>query len=261
MAEGKGKYYAVIPADVRYDQELNANAKLLYGELTALCNQTGYCWATNDYFAQLYGLSGRTISRLIAQLERKGYIRCEMAKTKDGSERHIYAGIFLAAQGDRQDCPEEDGQECPGNADKTVQRGVDKTVCQKNKTVNDKQNIPPLPPTGGSAPPEKTTPKGKRPKTEPRYHPDWFERFWTLYPRKTNRVAAVRAWDKLSPDLDLCRVMAVAIKAQMQTPQWRDGPEHIPHPSTWLNGARWLDEVAISPPGGPPDPEVRNGLR
>lgn len=109
--------------------------------------------------------------------------------------------------------------------------------------------IPPLPPTGGSAPPEKTTPKGKRPKTEPHYRPDWFERFWTLYPRKTNRVAAVRAWDKLSPDLDLCRVMAVAIRAQMQTPQWRDGPEHIPHPSTWLNGARWLDEVTLAPPG------------
>ena len=122
--------------------------------------------------------------------------------------------------------------------------------------------IPPLPPTGGSAPPEKTTPKGKRPKTEPRYRPDWFERFWILYPRKTNRVAAVRAWDKLSPDLDLCRVMTVAIRAQMQTHQWRDGPEHIPHPSTWLNGARWLDEVALAPPGEAssggwaPDPEV-----
>lgn len=121
--------------------------------------------------------------------------------------------------------------------------------------------IPPLPPTGGSASPGKTTPKGKRPKTEPHYHPDWFERFWALYPRKTNRVAAERAWDKLSPDLDLCRVMTVAIKAQMQTPQWRDGPEHIPRPSTWLNGVRWLDEVTITPPGGPPDPEVRNGLR
>lgn len=274
MADSTG-YYAVIPAEVRYDKDLNANAKLLYGELTSLSNQTGYCWAKNEYFAELYGLSERTVSRLIAQLESKGYIRCEMAKTKDGSERHIYAGIFLAVQGDRQDCPEGGGQKCLGGVDKNVQRGVDKNVYQNNKTVNNKLNITPLPPTGGEAPdliqpdivpdtraaPE-AKPKARRPKTEPRYRPDWFERFWALYPRRTNRVAAVRAWDKLRPDLDLCRVMAEAIRAQMQTPQWRDGPEHIPHPSTWLNGARWLDEVSPAPPGEEnaggwaPDPEV-----
>lgn len=154
-------------------------------------------------------------------------------------------------------CPNGQMQE-PEGADSCAQMG-EPLPCSTHVETD---MIPPLPPTGGSAPPEKTTPKGKHPKTEPRYRPDWFERFWTLYPRKTNRVAAVRAWDKLTPDLNLCRVMSVAIRAQMQTPQWRDGPEHIPHPSTWLNGARWLDEVSLAPPGESstggwaPDPEV-----
>lgn len=250
---GNVSYYAVIPAQVRYDPELSSSAKLLYGELTSLCNQTGYCWASNVYFAELYGLSVRTVSRLIAQLEAKGYIRCETAATKDGSERRIYAGLFVVT-------PEGGGQKCLGGIDENVQTPLDKNVHQNNKQENNKQNIPPKAPKG--ALPAEAKPKSRRAKTEPQYRPDWFERFWALYPRRTNRVAAVRAWDKLQPDLELCKVMTVAIKAQMQTPQWRDGPEHIPHPSTWLNGERWLDEVTLAPPGDgspggwAPDPEV-----
>ena len=77
-------YYAVIPANVRYDNDLSANAKLLYGEITCLCNKEGYCWASNGYFAKLYNVSKVTVSRWITQLKEKGYIHLGF-KVKDES--------------------------------------------------------------------------------------------------------------------------------------------------------------------------------
>lgn len=66
--------WAILPAPVRYDPELPANAKLLYAEIAAKTNTTGFCWASNEYFAKQMGLSADSVSRLIKQLETSGYI-------------------------------------------------------------------------------------------------------------------------------------------------------------------------------------------
>ena len=88
-------YYAIIPANVRYDKNLPPNAKLLYGEITALCNQYGYCWATNEYFANLYGVSKVSISKWISILVEKEYIKSEIVY-KEGSKEILnrYLKIF-----------------------------------------------------------------------------------------------------------------------------------------------------------------------
>lgn len=78
-------YYSIIPADVRYDKRLTPNAKLLYAEITALTNMNGKCFATNDYFARLYGVSRTSISKWIRQLVEFGYIQSEIIY-KDGSK-------------------------------------------------------------------------------------------------------------------------------------------------------------------------------
>lgn len=74
MEEQQKAYYAIIPANVRYDKDLAPNAKLLYGEITALCNEKGYCWASNQYFAELYGVSVLSVKRWVNSLVTKGYV-------------------------------------------------------------------------------------------------------------------------------------------------------------------------------------------
>lgn len=90
-------YYAIIPANVRYDKDLAPNAKLLYGEITALCNEKGYCWATNQYFAELYNVSDRTIKNWISQLVDKGYIQ-RSVKYREGTKEIEQRKLFIGSE-------------------------------------------------------------------------------------------------------------------------------------------------------------------
>ncbi|MGJ3728820.1 helix-turn-helix domain-containing protein [Enterococcus faecium] len=81
-------YYAIIPANVRYDKRLKPNTKLLYGEITALCNERGFCWAGNEYFADLYGVNKETISRWVSDLIKFGYLNREIIY-KEGTNQII----------------------------------------------------------------------------------------------------------------------------------------------------------------------------
>lgn len=92
--EQKKSYYAIIPANVRYDKKLTPNAKLLYGEITALCNEKGYCWAGNGYFSELYEVSKVSISKWINQLAKQGYIETHI-QYKEGSKEILNRYITI----------------------------------------------------------------------------------------------------------------------------------------------------------------------
>jgi len=79
--------YVILPASVRLDTRLSYSARLLYGEISALCHQEGYCWAGNDYFANLYQVQPKVVSRWIQQLRKNGHIRVEIIR---GNFRKIF---------------------------------------------------------------------------------------------------------------------------------------------------------------------------
>ena len=85
----KPSYYSILPAEVRYDEELSPSQKILYSEITALANKYGYCMASNKYFADLYGVSTITISRWLNKLKEKGYVIVKISE-ESGNERKIY---------------------------------------------------------------------------------------------------------------------------------------------------------------------------
>ena len=113
--EQQKNYFAVIPASVRYDNNLKPLAKLLYGEITALCNEKGYCWASNGYFAELYEVSNDTISRAIKQLEECGHIKCVYDKTQQNNDKRR---IFI---------------EYPQNCGDGIRKKVDTVSAEKSR--------------------------------------------------------------------------------------------------------------------------------
>lgn len=97
-------FYAVIPAVIRYDKSLSPNAKLLYGEITALSNEKGYCWASNDYFARLYNVHKKTIGSWVSLLHKKGYVTVEVlrdSKTNEVLGRNIWITRSSLAKNER----------------------------------------------------------------------------------------------------------------------------------------------------------------
>lgn len=125
--ENKANYYAIIPATVRYNKDLKANEKLLYGEITALSNKNGYCYAQNRYFANLYDVSIETISRWLSDLQKFGFIQIEIKRNekKEVIARYIY--IVDVPYPQKNQYPY-----CSKN-----QEGIDKNVKENNIKYND----------------------------------------------------------------------------------------------------------------------------
>ena len=88
----KPNYYAIIPANVRYSN-LKPNAKLLYGEITALSNKLGYCFASNTYFADLYSVSKNTVSRWLSDLKKLGFINIMIERDNNNQITKRIIGI------------------------------------------------------------------------------------------------------------------------------------------------------------------------
>lgn len=83
-------YYAILPANVRYDKRLSANAKLLYCEISALANVKGYCYASNNYFSELFKVDTRSVQRWLYNLKDYGYIIMDFDENKDLRTRKIF---------------------------------------------------------------------------------------------------------------------------------------------------------------------------
>jgi len=70
-----------------------------------------------------------------------------------------------------------------------------------------------------------------------------FPHFWNLYPRKLDKQAAMAAWRKLKPSPELTSNILARLQSFIDVDWATTEPQFIPYPASWLNGARWEDEI------------------
>lgn len=121
-------YYAVIPAPVLYSKDLTNFQKLLYANISALTNKDGYCFASNEYFSDLFGTTIETISRAISGIAKAGFVMIEIDK-KAGNVRKIYLSEQIPLLTKKSI-----------GIDKNINTPIDKKVNNNNIVINSTNN-------------------------------------------------------------------------------------------------------------------------
>jgi uncharacterized phage protein (TIGR02220 family) len=127
MSENFGQ----IPDKVRYNNELTFFARLIYTDILSLAKKENFCFATNQYFADLYNVSQKTVSISIKELEKEFCISVELTKDSRGTYRKITPLHFIGIT------------KTSNRMEENVKRGITKTSNGYNKNVKPVlQNIP-----------------------------------------------------------------------------------------------------------------------
>lgn len=274
-------YYAIIPAVVRYDKRLSPNAKLLYGEITALCGKGGYCWARNSYFAGLYGVNKVSISRMIKQLIDYGYLFSEI-KYRDGSKeierRYLKLnpapvdddfedeledekkGAMLIGINPNVNTPINKNVNTPinkivkGNNTSNINTSINKEIYKEKDPLtskneidqNDAANI-----TGM----EKFSPgdkeqlepnekeNTKKPSTKNLLTENEFKPIWDIYPKKKGKARAFELYKKARKSGTTFEEIKSGVeKYNKEIKAKNTDPKYIKHADTWFRNRCWEDE-------------------
>lgn len=127
----KPSFFSILTAHVRYSTKINDFSKILFSEITALCNKNGYCNAKNETLGRWYSKTTRTISRAISALEKEGFINVDITKNASGTFRRIYISLPT-----RQNCLTGT---TPNDTRGTTNLSIQKNSIKSNNIKNNKE--------------------------------------------------------------------------------------------------------------------------
>lgn len=108
--------YSIIPTEVMLDKEISSTAKILYGIISSLTNERGYCWASSKYLGDLLNLKPRQVRSVISELSNKGHITSVIeGENKRKITINVVIGVGKIMPGGRQKNAGGVGRKLPHN--------------------------------------------------------------------------------------------------------------------------------------------------
>lgn len=87
--------FIIIPDIIKKSKEISSTSKLIYGDILSLSSKHGYCYANNEYFAKIYDISTRAVSKIIGQLLEFNIIEIRNSACEFSKAREIVPMIFV----------------------------------------------------------------------------------------------------------------------------------------------------------------------
>lgn len=204
-----------IPKEIWLSTDLSVLEKVFLAEIDSLDGAEG-CFASNDYFAEFFGLSKDRCKDVISSLQKKGRIEVILNKVAQNKDRRIIRGVWAKT-------PRPSGQKRPDRLGENAPH-ITKHIAKPISSESAREES-----------------------GDPIYKDSNFITFWNLYPKKTGKGDAWKSWQKLKVSDTLAKRIFASVEAHTKTRQWKneDG-RFIPNPATFLNQRRFDDEVEQS---------------
>lgn len=202
-------------------------------------------WLSLSQFSDLIGLDRRLVHRAIKGLLSKGMLvieRDDGQRVKYGFQKDYTKWIkdtIKPSHGKKIQQIKENSAELSSKgmmSSKGMTTVIERDDELSSKGILTKETItkeikdPPYPPKMRTAKTQKAD--------------EGFDLFWAAYPKKRDKVNALKAWRKLNGTRPPVEAIVRSINNQKRSADWiKDEGQFIPYPATWLNGQRWEDEI------------------
>lgn len=231
-----GLFYK-LPQDVTADKKLSSTSKILLAVIKDRIGDNGTCWPSIRRLAQDVGCNPDTISKAILQLERYGYMAVDRPGIKKVNRYSLPKSVPKNGADDKDDLSQKTDRTAPEN----------RTDLEGESVPKNGHTVPEIGTNLSQKPVTNQTKTNNQTKIR---SDEMFDAFWKAYPKKVAKAKARMVWGKLNIDDKLFSQVMAALKLQRQSDQWaKDGGQYIPHPTTWLNGQRWEDEIDLGDDG------------
>ena len=218
--------YGLIPRHIMRNKELSLQAKAIYSYLISFAGSGNTAFPTIKLMLSELGIARATFYKYRDELVEKGALEITQERDSKGLFRK---NIYYLKNRINPPCAKIHTPCAKSSASDKIDANNNKVFNSNNNTLKEK-NI-------------KKTKETKKPKNDTKQFEERFNEFWEQYPRKVSKTKAKEYFIKNKVSQELLEIILTGLEKYKKHEWYGKEQTFIPHPTTWLNQKRWLDDI------------------